>query len=474
MSDTRLLDFSPTKNMLDFVIYENNDYIVAKHNRFICKVLDKVGKREIDRLILTVPPQYGKSHLVSRFSGKYFMENPDHSILYLSYSDKLVNKASRAAQAAVSKAGHLFGVSISKKKAAANVWQLEGHANGVYNACPLLGQITGETGHLVIIDDPLKNHVEAFSKTIKDRVWDVWDSTISTRLAPNAIVVIIMTRWSKDDLAGRMIKKDPNSWVVVNLPVMAEENDILGREPGDPLWEWKHTREKLKKRKSETSKYFWDSLWQGSPSTLDGEFKSEWLNYYKEGVDYFPGKSYRGEKIIKTISAKDPASGKKKGSGCYPVIMTADITEKKKIIIRHVWRERVPIPDQIEKIIQINNQFTSSHFLIEEVAMQVVYSQILNRTSHMIPFWPVMPHGNKYLRISAISPHFKNGRIIISEYMRSLIDEYLDFPNGNYVDILDTLEMIVSYVVNHMKDFMFDFNQIIDMNVIKKDPFMEF
>ena len=465
--------FDPTKHLLDFIIYDYNDYIVSKHNRFICEVLDRLSKGVFQKVLLNVPPQYGKSHVAHRFSSKYFMENPHHSIIYTSASDSLVNKASRNAQTAVKLSGDLFNVSISKHKSSTRTWQLDGY-EGIYNAVPLRGQIVGETAHLLIMDDMLKNHVEAFSKKIKDGVWDFWDSTLRTRLAPNYKILLINTRWAKDDLPGRIIEKEPDGWVVINLPALANENDPLERKPGEPLWEWKHTKEELLDIKSKTSKYFWDSIWQGSPTSLDGEFQSEWLIFYKEGVDYIPGKHYKHEKIIKTISAKDPATGKKKKGLAYPVIITADITETKKIIVRDIWRKRQPIPDQLRQIIKVHEEYNANPFLIEEVQLQIAYRQILNETSYSIPFWPVHPHSNKLLRIDAIAPDFKNGKIIISEHMRDFIDEYLDFPNGDSLDILDALEMIVSYVRNHMKDILFDFKQIMDLNTIKKEPFMEF
>ena len=106
-----------------------------------------------------------------------------------------------------------------------------------------MGRGTGITGRpvdLLIIDDPLKDRAEADSETIRDTCWDWWTDSLSTRLSPGASVALILTRWHEDDFIGRLLSKeyegDPEDWEVIEFPAIAEEHDVLGREPGQPLY----------------------------------------------------------------------------------------------------------------------------------------------------------------------------------------------------------------------------------------------
>ena len=99
--------------------------------------------------------------------------------------------------------------------------------------------MTGRGARVMLIDDPHKDFVEAHSATERQRVWDWWLTVAQTRLEPPSLVACVMTRWHDDDLVGRLIsgehEGDPDEWTVVRIPAIAEEDDPLGRAPGDPL-----------------------------------------------------------------------------------------------------------------------------------------------------------------------------------------------------------------------------------------------
>ena len=116
----------------------------------------------------------------------------------------------------------------------------------------------------LILDDPIKNDTEANSQTIRDNLEEWFDSTAFTRLEPDAIIIIIMTRWNDDDLCGRILNSNEftvlnsenleqllNSemkkdiWLQLVIPAIAEENDILGRDTGEALWKQRYSFSKL-------------------------------------------------------------------------------------------------------------------------------------------------------------------------------------------------------------------------------------
>src|SRR5581483_7399197 len=102
---------------------------------------------------------------------------------------------------------------------------------------------------LVIIDDPVKSQAEADSPILRDRIWSWYRSDLTTRLKPNGRVVLIMTRWHEDDLAGRLLAQDAGEWNIIRLPALAEEHDPLGRPLNGALWpQWEDETALLRKR----------------------------------------------------------------------------------------------------------------------------------------------------------------------------------------------------------------------------------
>src|SRR5690606_14668027 len=113
-----------------------------------------------------------------------------------------------------------------------------------------------------IIDDPVKNSEEANSEVIREKIYQWYQSTLYTRLTPDGRIIIVMTRWHEDDLVGRLLRKEREEiengthigdrWTIINFPAVAEENDFLGREPGEPLWPaFGFTNQRLEEIKAE-------------------------------------------------------------------------------------------------------------------------------------------------------------------------------------------------------------------------------
>ena len=139
----------------------------------------------------------------------------------------------------------------------------------------------------LIIDDPIKDRQEADSEVIRDTCWDWWTDSLSTRLAPGAPVVLILTRWHEADLAGRLLAApDGHLWRTVNIPAQAEDEDPLGRQPGDYLDSARgRTREQWEAIKVRAGSRTWASLYQGRPSPAEGGMvKRAWWQTYHQPV----------------------------------------------------------------------------------------------------------------------------------------------------------------------------------------------
>src|SRR5581483_3636040 len=132
------------------------------------------------------------------------------------------------------------------------------------------GPLTGRGANLLIVDDPFKNFQDAQSKAKRNSVWNWWTSTARTRLEPNGVVIIIMTRWHEDDLIGRLLAAEGKSsqgtahplydpaadkWVRIHFPAIAESEDALGRHPGEALWPQRYNAQDLERLKGSVGQY---------------------------------------------------------------------------------------------------------------------------------------------------------------------------------------------------------------------------
>ena len=239
------------RHLVDFSEYVSPWYHGYRHHRLVGLYLEKVaayirsrGKEGIGRLMITMPPRHGKTEQCSRqFPAWLLGLMPDTRIILTSYNGDRANANSRGARDLVMdpRYGAVFGqkssvdapVDLSSDSRSVTAWDLANPHRGGVVAAGVGGGITGTGAHLMVVDDPLRGREEAESRAQRDRVWDWWTSTAYTRLEDGGAVVLIMTRWHPDDLAGRLLQQmasDPmaDQWQVVNLPAIWEGSP----EPG--------------------------------------------------------------------------------------------------------------------------------------------------------------------------------------------------------------------------------------------------
>ena len=243
-----------------------------QHLQFIREQLTRVTTGEIKRLMLFLPPRHGKSEMTTiRYAVWRLERNPELKIIIGAYNQTLANKFSRKARKIADTRIQLDG-----NRAAVEEWETE--AGGGFRAVGLGAGITGQGGDLIIIDDPVKNREEANSETYRQKVWDWYTDDLYTRLEPGAAIILIMTRWHEDDLAGRiLVSEDKNDWTVISLPAEAEENDPLHREPGAALCPDRFNLNDLKRIKTVLGNSYF-ALYQQRPTAPEGGmFKREWF-----------------------------------------------------------------------------------------------------------------------------------------------------------------------------------------------------
>lgn len=238
---------------------------------------------EYKGIIFSVPPRHGKSYEVSQYTPAWFLGTfPEKTCAVCSYeADFAMSWGKKAREVLETHGPEVFGVEVDPSNRAGSYWRVRKLRRGrpIYGSmitAGIGGPLTGRGVHLMIVDDPVKNALEAHSKTKRQGVWDWWVSTAATRLEPGGKIIVIMTRWHEDDLAGRLITEmvAGNGWkfLVINLPALAEEDDLLGRAPGEALWPERYPVEELERTKKALGSYVWNALYMGKPAARAGGY----------------------------------------------------------------------------------------------------------------------------------------------------------------------------------------------------------
>lgn len=278
-------------NLADFTLYTMPDYQMNWHHRALCDHLDDLLTGKIRRLMVFMPPRHGKSELVSRRLPAYALgRNPNLTLIACSYSADLSSRMNRDVQRVIDSAEYarlfpdtkLYG---KNSRTASNgsflrnsdIFEIVGH-QGVYRSAGVGGGITGMGFDIGIIDDPFKDRAEGDSATIRESVWEWYTSTFYTRQAKNAAILLTMTRWHEDDLAGRLLKlaaqdSQADQWTVIRFPAVLDESPELNdpRAEGDALWPEYFNLDYFNSVKAQDSRE-WDALYQQRPSAREGAF----------------------------------------------------------------------------------------------------------------------------------------------------------------------------------------------------------
>lgn len=409
----------------------------ARHHAYVCEALERVIAGEITRLMIFMPPRHGKSMTVTETFPSYFLGKfPEKRVIEVSYGDALAQRFGKLNRQKVIEFGKdLFGIAVSKEKSSMTDWDVEGHRGGMISA-GIGGGITGQGADLLLIDDPIKNKEEAESEVYREKVWSEWQNTLRTRLHPAAAVIIILTRWHEDDLAGRLLNPEygeVEDWHIISLPAIAEEDDQLGRKEGEPLWpEHGYGLEWAEATKKGVGSQTWAALYQQRPSPIEGAMlKRHWWKFYDRLPDQFVTMIQSWDCAFKDLDTSDYVVGQvwgKIGADMYLVDQ---------------FRDRMNLPTTIQAIENMSRKWPKAVLkLVEDKANGPAVIQLLRRK--LPGMLAVNPEGGKVARASAVSPAIEAGNVYlpspaISPWINDFIEECASFPNGKNDDQVDAM-----------------------------------
>lgn len=439
-------------SMLAFTLHTKPDYHVGWHHRVLCTYLDSFVSGEIPRLMVFMPPRHGKSELVSRRLPAYILgREPRTSIIATSYSADLASRMNRDVQRIIDTPAYqavfpntrLYGKNIRTVATGSylrnsDIFEIVSYS-GVYRSAGVGGGITGMGANYALIDDPIKNREEADSQTYRDAIWEWYTSTFYTRLEKHGAILLTLTRWHEDDLAGRLLNlmaSDPRAdqWTVLRFPAIAEPGERTPedtRPDGEPLWPEKYDAAQLETIRFQGERQ-WSALYQQRPRAREGAmFKQGRVGF----EDAAPAQARRVRRwdIASSAGKGDYSAGVLESWVAPGLVFIEDVTrgqwagdERDRIMRETAERDRArgSVTQLVPQDPGAAGKDQAAHF----TRLLGGFSVSVERES-----------GDKVTRADPFASQWNAGnvRIVRGPWNAAYVDELLAFPNGRNDDQVD-------------------------------------
>lgn len=472
------------KSLTEYCQFTLPAYQVAPHHRMISYYLERLSwKRESNNIMFWAPPRHGKSELAAiRWPSWHLGAAPQDHFICTAYGDELARTFSRACRNVTQLPNYQALWPHKLKNDSDNKWQLhrkEDDERATYIAAGILSALTGEGANWLVVDDPVKNAEEAYSKKIRDKTWDNFITAANTRLAAGGKKVLIMTRWHEDDLAGRLIKraledKKADQWTVVCLAAINDHgtdsfiwDTRSGRKdylkPYQALWPERFPREELNRIKATLGEVFWSALYMQRPQAAEGGvFKRSNWRYY-DSLPQLQGLVQVYDTAHAEGQENDFSAGIDLGYGTqgYPVL--------------DAWRDKVNFPKLVAKVYERWNACQERYHrypdrvLIENKGSGISLLQQIatnnqtglwifpDGTAKPVPKLPIVPMPavvSKFVRAQGIVGYHEAGLVTLprgAPWHDDFVDEHSLFDKGPHDDWVDTLVHGLTWVAHGVK-----------------------
>jgi predicted phage terminase large subunit-like protein len=423
----------------------------AKHHRALAKVLEKVEKGHIPRLIVSMPPRHGKSELVSRRFVPWVQgRDPYRNVIFATYNEDFAKDFGADVRNIMTlpQYKHVFP-SFGLRKGGASKSRIQTTSGGMSVFVGRGGSITGRGGDFVILDDPIKDSLEANSPTLREQLWQWFTQVLMTRLmTASASIVIVQTRWHEDDLIGRLT--DPTNphyspeeaakWKIINLPALAEDEDPLGRKPGELLWPERFDMEFMEAQRRLDPRGF-SALYQGRPTAEDGDL------FRRENIKYFNRKDVPED--MRIYAASDHAVGVDKTRNDATCLLIVGVDRNDDIFLLDCWWEKRTTDKVVDAMLELMRKWKPLIWWAEKGHISKAIGPFLRKRMGEEKVYcrieEVTPVANKVQRAQSILGRMAMNKVLFprqSVWTQKATDELLKFPNGRNDDFVDTLAWV--------------------------------
>ena len=434
LSDARIRQ-EASKDFLAFVREAWPAFIEGNHHRVMADAFNRIAKGELKRLIINMPPRHTKSEFASHlFPAWYLGKFPDRKVIQTAHTAELAVGFGRKVRNLVGSPEYatMFpGVSLSVDSKAAGRWNT--NKGGDYFAIGVGGAVTGKGADILIVDDPHSEQEAALNDPdVYNKTYEWYTSGPRQRLQPGGAICLVMTRWSKKDLTGQILKASiqrggADEWEIIELPAILPS--------GKPLWPGFWPLEQLESLRAELPVPKWSAQYQQDPTSEEGAIiKREWWKEWKEK------KPPRCDFVIQSWDTAFLAKETADYSACttWGVLHTED--HEVKIVLLDALQERLEFPDLKIRAYEMYKEYKPDAFIVEAKAAGSPLIFELRRIGIPVAEYTPGRGKDKVARVNAVSDLFFSGHVYApkTRWAEEVIEQFASFPFGDHDDLVDS------------------------------------
>jgi predicted phage terminase large subunit-like protein len=429
------------KDFMAYVNYVWPNFIHGKHHKKMAEAFQRVAEGKTKRLIINMPPRHTKSEFASYLLPAWFLGNfPQKKIIQTSHTAELAVGFGRKVRNLVDSDVYKdifpeLGLQVDSK--AAGRWAT--NQGGDYFAIGVGGAVTGKGADLLIIDDPHSEQEATLAEInpeVYDKTYEWYTSGPRQRLQPGGAIVIVMTRWSKKDLTGQVIKaaaqRSGEDWEVIEFPAILDS--------GRPLWPEFWSKIELEALKNELPNGKWMAQYMQQPtSDVSAIIKREWWKIWEDEDP--PHCDF----LIQSWDTAFTKSERSDFSACttWGVFYKPDDTglSQANIILLNCFKKRMEFPELKKRAMEEYQDWEPDALIVEAKASGAPL--VFELRAMGIPVQEYTPtRGNdKIARLNAVADIFASGRVWVpnTHWAEELVEEVASFPSGEHDDLVDSM-----------------------------------
>jgi predicted phage terminase large subunit-like protein len=433
------------ENFLYFVTQMWPGFISGKHHSIMASAFERVAAGTLKRLIINMPPRHTKSEFASYLLPSWFLgKYPQKKIIQTAHTAELAVGFGRKVRNLVQSEGYgkVFDTKLSSDSKAAGRWNTD--KGGDYFAIGVGGAVTGKGADILIIDDPhSEQEARQNNPSVFDGVYEWYTSGPRQRLQPGGAIIIVMTRWSKRDLTGQIIKNSEkggvDDWEVIEFPAILPS--------GTPLWPGFWSKIELEALKAELPAAKWEAQYQQNPTGNESAIikRDMWRIWDSETPPSC-------EFIIQSWDTAFEKNNRADFSACttWGVFQHPDEqgNMKSNIIVLDSFKQRMEFPELKQKAMEMWKEWNPDTLIIEKKAAGAPLIYELRAMGIPLQEYTPSKGNDKIARVNAISDLFASGVVWCPEtrWADELMEELAAFPNGDNDDLVDsTSQALIRY-----------------------------
>jgi len=413
-------------------------FIDGRHHKIMAKKFEEIANGTCKRLIINMPPRHTKSEFASyllpawflgKFPGKKIIQTSNTAELAVGFGRKVRNLVGSEQYSRI-----FPDVTLRSDSKAAGRWST--NANGEYFAIGVGGTVTGKGADLLIIDDPHSEQEAAIAATnpeVYDKVFEWYSSGPRQRLQPGGAIVVIMTRWSKRDLVGKILKssieREGEEWEIIEFPAILPS--------GNSLWPEFWPINELLALKTELPVSKWNAQYMQTPTSEEGAMvKRDWWQIWEK--DDPP----RCEFIIQSWDTAFTKNERSDYSACttWGVFYLNENTEDPNIILLDALKQRLEFPELKAKALEMYKEWEPDAFIVEAKAAGSPLIFELRRMGIPVSEFTPTRGNDKIARMNSVTDLFSSGKVWAPprRWAEEVIEEMAAFPNSEHDDLVDS------------------------------------